>query len=135
DALPIEEATGAPYASHHRGVMHACGHDGHVAMGAVAARVLAERPPARTVHVLFQPAEEGHGGAEAVVADGVMEGVERVVGVHLWNELPVGTIGVKAGPLMASVDRLDISVRGRGGHGASPHRTADPVVAAAHVVV
>jgi amidohydrolase len=135
DALPIQEATAAPYASRRAGVMHACGHDGHVAMGAVAARTLAARGLERTVHVLFQPAEEGHGGAQAVVADGTMEGVERVVGIHLWNELPVGTIGVKAGPLMASVDRLDIAVRGRGGHGASPHRTADPVVAAAHVVV
>jgi amidohydrolase len=135
DALPIREATQAPYASRRDGVMHACGHDGHVAMGAVAARTIAGRGLRGTVHVLFQPAEEGQGGAQAVVADGMMDGVERVVGIHLWNELPVGTIGVKEGPLMASVDKLDIVVRGRGGHGASPHRTADPIVAAAHVVV
>jgi amidohydrolase len=116
-------------------VMHACGHDGHVAVGAVAARLLTGRVLAGTVRVLFQPAEERDGGARAVVADGVMQGVDRVIGVHLWNELPVGTIGVKSGPLMAAVDRLRIVVTGRGGHGAAPHRAADPVVAAAHIVV
>lgn len=136
DALPIQETTGAAYSSQNTGVMHACGHDGHVAMGLVAARLLAERRPhERTIHVLFQPAEEGHGGAEAVVADGIMAGVEQVVGVHLWNEMPVGTIGVKPGALMAAVDRLHIVVRGRGGHGAAPHRSADPIVAASHVIV
>jgi amidohydrolase len=135
DALPLQETTGAPYASRTPGVMHACGHDGHVAMGAVAARALGERELPRPVHVLFQPAEEGHGGARAVVDDGVMDGVERVFGVHLWNELPVGVIGVKPGPLMAAVDRLTIAVTGRGGHGASPHRTADPIVASSHVIV
>jgi amidohydrolase len=134
DGLPIQEATAAPYASRTPGVMHACGHDGHTAMGAVATRLLAERRPAGTVHVLFQPAEEGQGGAEAVARDGVMDGVDRVIGIHLWNELAVGTIGVKAGPLMASVDRLTITITGRGGHGAAPHRSADPIVAAAHVV-
>jgi amidohydrolase len=114
--------------------MHACGHDGHVAMGAVAARVLAARRPRGAVRLLFQPAEEGEGGAQAVVADGILEDVDVVLGVHLWNELPVGTLGVKAGPLMAAVDRLNIVVRGQGGHGGKPHRAADPVVAAAHVV-
>jgi len=134
DALPIQEQTREPYGSRVPGVMHACGHDGHVAMGAGAARVLAQRRlPGRTL-MLFQPAEEGEGGAQAVVADGVLEGVQAVLGVHLWNELPVGTLGVKAGPLMAAVDRLRIAVRGRGGHGGTPHRSADPVVAAAHVI-
>jgi amidohydrolase len=134
DGLPIQEQTGAPYASQVPGAMHACGHDGHVAMGAVAARVLAGRRPRGAVRMLFQPAEEGEGGAQAVVADGILEGVDAVLGVHLWNELPVGTLGVKAGPLMAAVDRLHIVVRGQGGHGGKPHRAADPVVAAAHVV-
>ncbi|PYQ14408.1 MAG: amidohydrolase [Acidobacteria bacterium] len=134
DALPIAEASGASYASAVEGTMHACGHDGHVAMGAAAARALAGRRGPGTVRLLFQPAEEGEGGAQAMVAAGVMDGVSAVVGVHLWNELPVGTLGVKAGPLMAAVDRLRIVVRGRGGHGGAPHRSADPVVAAAHVI-
>jgi amidohydrolase len=115
--------------------MHACGHDGHTAIGAGAARVLGRRRPPGTARVLFQPAEEGEGGAQRVVAEGVLDGVDAVLGIHLWNELPVGTIGVKAGPLMAAVDRLRIVIHGRGGHGGNPHRAADPVVAAAHVVV
>ncbi len=135
DGLPIQEQGDAPYASRVPGVMHACGHDGHTAMGATAARVLAARRPGGTVRVLFQPAEEGEGGAQRVIADGALEGVDVALGIHLWNELPVGTIGVKAGPLMAAVDRLRVVVRGRGGHGGHPHRAADPVVAAAHVVV
>ena len=135
DGLPIQEQGDAPYASRVPGVMHACGHDGHTAMGAAAVRVLAGRRPGGTVRVLFQPAEEGEGGAQAMIAEGALEGVDVVLGIHLWNELPVGTIGVKAGPLMAAVDRLRLVVRGRGGHGGHPHRAADPVVAAAHVVV
>jgi amidohydrolase len=134
DALPIQEQSVIPYASRVPGVMHACGHDGHVAIGAGAARVIAKRRPAGAVHVLFQPAEEGEGGAQRVIADGALEGVDVMLGIHLWNELPLGTIGVKAGPLMAAVDRLSIVVRGRGGHGGYPHRSADPVVAAAQVV-
>jgi amidohydrolase len=134
DALPIQEQTGAPYASLTPGLMHACGHDGHTAMGAAAARILGRRRPQGSVRVLFQPAEEGEGGAQAVVADGALAGVDLVLGVHLWNELPVGTLGVKPGALMAAVDRLKIVIRGRGGHGGQPHRAADPVVAAAHVV-
>jgi amidohydrolase len=134
DALPVQEDSAAPYASRTAGVMHACGHDGHVAMGAAAARVLARRPPAGTVRVLFQPAEEGEGGAQAMVAAGALEGVDVVLGVHLWNELAAGTLGVKEGALMAAVDRLRIVIHGRGGHGGTPHRSADPVVAAAQVV-
>jgi amidohydrolase len=134
DALPLQEHARTPYASQVPGVMHACGHDGHVAMGAVAARILAGRRLPGTVRVLFQPAEEGEGGAQAVVADGALDGVDLTLGVHLWNELAVGTLGVKEGPLMAAVDRLRIVVHGRGGHGGKPHRAADPVVAAAHVV-
>ena len=134
DALPIQEDSRSPYASEIPGAMHACGHDGHVAMGTAAARLTAARRAPLTVRVLFQPAEEGEGGAQAMVAAGAMDGVAMVVGVHLWNELPVGTLGVKAGPLMAAVDRLRIVVHGRGGHGGKPHRSADPVVAAAHVI-
>ena len=134
DGLPIHERNNVPYVSRRDGVMHACGHDGHVAMGAVAARILAGRSLRGGVRVLFQPAEEGEGGAQAVIRDGVLEGVDRVFGVHLWNEMPVGTIGVRTGPLMAAVDRLRIVIHGHGGHGAKPHRSADPVVAAAHVI-
>jgi amidohydrolase len=134
DALPIQERNEVPYASTVPGVMHACGHDGHTAMGAAAARVLARRPLPGEVRLLFQPAEEGEGGAQAVVKDGALEGVDIVFGVHLWNELEVGTLGVKSGPLMAAVDRLRITVRGQGGHGGKPHRAADPIVGAAHLV-
>jgi amidohydrolase len=134
DALPILEQTGASYASRVAGRMHACGHDGHVAMGAVAARLLAARALSGSAAVLFQPAEEGEGGAQAVLRDGALEGVDVVLGVHLWNELPLGVLGIKTGPLMAAVDRLRIVVHGRGGHGGKPHRSADPVLAAAHVV-
>jgi amidohydrolase len=134
DGLPIQEESDAPYASRVAGRMHACGHDGHTAIGAGAARILASRRLPGTVRVLFQPAEEGEGGAQAVIADGAMEGVDVCLGVHLWNELKAGTLGVKAGPLMASVDRLRIVIRGEGGHGAKPERAKDPIVAAAHVV-
>jgi len=135
DALPIQEDSKAPYASLAPGRMHACGHDGHVAMAVTAAKALVGRGLAGSVRVLFQPAEEGEGGAQAVIRDGGLEGVDVVMGVHLWNELPVGTIGVKEGPLMAAVDRLRIVIHGRGGHGGKPHRAADPIVAAAQVVV
>jgi amidohydrolase len=134
DALPIHEANDVPYKSAHEGRMHACGHDGHVAMGVMATRVLARRTLPGRVRMLFQPAEEGEGGAQAVIRDGGLEGVQRMFGVHLWNELPVGVLGVKDGPLMAAVDRLKIVVHGRGGHGGKPHRAADPVLAASHVV-
>jgi amidohydrolase len=134
DGLPIQEETGTSYASQVPGRMHACGHDGHVAMGAGAARLLPGRRLPGSVSVLFQPAEEGEGGAQAMVAENVLEGLDMVAGIHLWNELPVGTLGVKAGPLMAAVDRLRIVVHGRGGHGAKPHRAADPIVASAQVI-
>jgi amidohydrolase len=134
DGLPIQEENTAPYVSQEVGRMHACGHDGHTAIGAGVGRILGSRALPGRVRIVFQPAEEGEGGAQSVIRAGVMNGVDMVFGIHLWNELPIGTIGVKAGPLMASVDRLRIVIRGRGGHGAKPHRAADPVVAAAHVV-
>jgi amidohydrolase len=134
DALPLEEATGAPYASEETGRMHACGHDGHVAIAlAVAARLAAVQPDA-PVRFLFQPAEEGRGGAQACADDGALEGVGAALGLHLWSPLPVGTVGVNRGALMAAVDEFTIDIEGRGGHGASPHEAADPVLAAARVV-
>jgi amidohydrolase len=134
DGLPIQEQSDAPYASRVPGQMHACGHDGHTAIGALAARILAGRRLEGSARVLFQPAEEGEGGAQSVIRDGALDGVDLALGIHLWNELPVGTIGVKAGPLMAAVDRLRIVIHGRGGHGGTPQSAADPVVASAHVV-
>jgi amidohydrolase len=134
DALPLTEATGAPYESRVPGKMHACGHDGHVAIGLALAERLSRAPCASRFRFLFQPAEEGAGGAEACLADGILEGVIAAFGLHLWNQLPVGRIGVNRGALLAAVDEFAIEVEGRGGHGASPHETADPIVAAARII-
>jgi amidohydrolase len=134
DALPLTEATGASYESAVSGKMHACGHDGHVAIGLAVAERLSRAPCADRFRFLFQPAEEGAGGAEACLADGVLEGVSAAFGLHLWNQLPVGKIGVNRGALLAAVDEFAIEVEGRGGHGASPHETADPIVAAARII-
>jgi len=134
DALPLTEETGAPYASESPGKMHACGHDGHVAIGLALAERLAGASSAHRFRFLFQPAEEGAGGAEACAADGVLEGVRAAFGLHLWNQMPVGKIGVNRGALLAAVDEFSIEVEGRGGHGASPHETADPILAAARII-
>ena len=134
DALPLQEGTGAPYASEAPGKMHACGHDGHVAIALALAGRLSRAPSAGRFRLLFQPAEEGAGGAEACAADGVLEGVTAALGLHLWNQLPVGKVGVNRGALLAAVDEFTIEVEGRGGHGASPHETADPIVAAARII-
>ena len=134
DALPLTEATGAPYESRSPGRMHACGHDGHVAIGLSVAERISRSPFARRFRFLFQPAEEGAGGAEACAADGVLEGVTSAFGLHLWNQMPVGKIGVNRGALLAAVDEFSIEVEGRGGHGAAPHETADPIVAAARII-
>jgi len=143
DALPILEETGAEYASQTPGVMHACGHDGHTAIGLTVARMLnAHRDQlAGTVKFVFQPAEEtlgeeGLGGAEMMIRDGVLEGPrpDYALGLHLWNEQPLGWIGVAAGPVMAGADEFKLVITGKGGHGAVPHATIDPMVAAAHVI-
>lgn len=137
DALPVEEANAVPYRSTHPGKMHACGHDGHVAIGLeVARRLAALELPGGSVKFAFQPAEEVSNGAQAMIADGVLDGprVHAAFGIHLWNDLPVGQIGVMAGPVMASVDQFEIEIVGRGGHAAAPHQTIDPVLIAAHVI-
>jgi amidohydrolase len=134
DALPLTETTGAPYESESPGRMHACGHDGHVAIGLAVAERLARAPSAGRFRFLFQPAEEGAGGAQACAADGVLDGVGAAFGLHLWNQMPVGKIGVNRGALLAAVDEFAIEIEGRGGHGAAPHETADPIVAAARII-
>ncbi len=136
DALPVVERTGLPFAATN-GRMHACGHDGHVAALDAAADLLLLEPPARgRVVFAFQPAEEGAGGAAAMIADGVLEDPrpDAVFGIHLWTALPFGQAGVAMGPMMAAVDEFRIDVASPGGHAASPHETRDAVVAAAQVV-
>ncbi len=138
DALPILEETAAEYASQNPGVMHACGHDGHTAIGLTVARILeAHREElGGTVKFVFQPAEEGLGGAEAMLADGVLENPrpDYSLALHLWNDQPLGWLGVTPGPAMAASDRFQVTLSGRGGHGASPHLAIDPVLAGAQVV-
>lgn len=136
DALPVEEANDVPYRSRIPGKMHACGHDGHVAIGLEVARRLAPVTVGGTVKFAFQPAEEVSNGAQAMIADGVLEApkVDAAFGIHLWNDLPVGTIGITPGPIMASVDQFEIEIHGRGGHAAAPHQTVDAVLVAAHVI-
>lgn len=138
DALSILEETGAPYASQNPGVMHACGHDGHTAIGLTVARMLhAHRDElAGAVKFVFQPAEEGLGGAERMIAEGALEDPkpELTLALHVWNEKPLGWFGVAAGPAMAGAEIFKIKVRGKGGHGAVPHLAVDPVLASAQIV-
>jgi amidohydrolase len=139
DALPIDEDAGRSYGSKTPGKMHACGHDGHMAMLLGAATVLAactERL-SRDVVFCFQPGEEGFGGAEAMIREGVLSrhGVAEAYGLHLWSLFPAGTIHVRPGPTMAAQDEFVATMHGRGGHGALPHRAIDPIVAAAQAIV
>ncbi len=138
DALPIREETGAPYASQNPGVMHACGHDGHTAALLTVAKMLnAHRSElAGTVKFMFQPAEEGMGGAEKMIEDGVLENpkVDVALALHVWNEKPIGWIGISGGPAMAGAEIFKIKVTGKGGHGAVPHLAVDPILAAAQIV-
>ena len=137
DALPINEATGSAHASTRPGKMHACGHDGHTAMLLGAAKYLSEtRNFDGSVVFLFQPAEEGGGGARAMVDAGVMErwNVAEVYGLHNWPGMPVGHFAMRPGPQMAAPDKFEILVRGKGGHGAMPHLGVDTVLAASQIV-
>lgn len=136
DALPIEERTDLPYASSRQGLMHACGHDIHTTVGLGVARLLAsvaDRLTAR-VRLLFQPAEETAEGAAWMRADGAMEGVQALFGVHVFPSLEVGTVGVRSGSLTAAAGELEVEVLGEGGHGARPHQSTDAIWIAARVV-
>ncbi|HNT23358.1 MAG TPA: amidohydrolase [Anaerolineales bacterium] len=138
DALPIQEETGAEYSSCFPGLMHGCGHDAHTAIGLAVARLLSERKNeiSGTVKFMFQPAEEGMGGAPLMIEDGVLDNPKPdfALAMHVWNDCPVGWLGISQGPVMAAAETLHVRVIGKGGHGASPHQAVDPVLATAHII-
>ncbi len=138
DALPINEETGLPFSSRRKGIMHACGHDGHVAILLGTALVLGELKEhlRGTVRFIFQPAEEILSGAKAMIADGILRGpaMDRIYALHLWPWLPLGHVGVKTGTVMAGADRFTIVLRGKLGHGANPHLARDTITAAAYCI-
>ena len=139
DALPIDEATGLPFASQTPGVMHACGHDGHIAIGMGVAQLLVKHRHhlSGRVKMVFQPAEEGLGGAAAMVREGVMEHPKpsAAFGLHLWSRLPLNQVIVQEGPLWANAGIFELTVHGQGGHGAMPHETIDATLVASQIVV
>ena len=136
DALPMQETSGLSFSSKHDGVMHACGHDGHMAMLLGAAKILSQmdKELTGTIRFIFQPAEEGEGGARYMIEDGCLEGVDEIYGIHVWNYQPVGEVGAKEGPILAAADWFDIIIKGGGGHGATPQGPVDAVIVAAHLI-
>ncbi|MCD8504804.1 MAG: M20 family metallopeptidase [Burkholderiaceae bacterium] len=137
DALPMQETNSFGHASTVPGLMHGCGHDGHTAILMGAAKYLAKtRNFDGTVIFIFQPAEEGLGGAKAMIDDGLFErfDCDAVYALHNWPGLPAGMIGINSGPMMAAADRFEVVIQGRGGHGAHPYQTIDPVLVASHII-
>jgi amidohydrolase len=136
DGLPLDELTGLPFASQN-GAMHACGHDGHVAiaLGLAAALSKGRDSLAGSVRFAFQPAEERIGGAQNMIDEGVLEGVDRVFGLHIAADAPIGEVRVTPGAIMAAATHFRIIIRGKGGHASEPHATIDPIVVAAHAIV
>ncbi len=137
DALPLTEHTDVPWRSTQPGRMHGCGHDGHTAMLVGAARYLCEtRNFDGKAVLIFQPGEEGHNGAKAMIDDGLFERfpVRSVYAMHNWPAMRPGTVGINPGPMMAASDRLTITITGKGGHGAHPYNTVDPVLVAGHII-
>ncbi len=138
DALPIQEENQVSYCSQHDGIMHACGHDGHTAIALATAYYLSQHRHdfKGTVKIIFQPAEEGPGGAKPMIEAGILQhpDVDAIIGLHLWNNLPLGTVGVRSGALMAAVDHFKCTIHGQGGHGAMPHQTVDSIVVSAQIV-
>lgn len=137
DALPVQEEADVPFRSQNPGVMHACGHDAHMAMLLGAATLLKRNEASlpRRVRLIFQPQEERPpGGAKPMIEAGVLDDVQSIFGLHIWSQLPAGVLGVRTGPFMASVNNFQITIRGRGGHAAMPHECVDPIVVAATVV-
>lgn len=138
DALPIQEENEVDYRSQHDGIMHACGHDGHtaIALGTVCYLALHKHSFSGKVKFIFQPAEEGPGGAKPMIEAGVLKNpdVDAIVGLHLWNNLPLGTVGVRSGALMAAVEIFECTIFGKGGHGGMPHQTVDAIVVTAQIV-
>ena len=137
DALPIQEANEVEYKSQHDGKMHACGHDGHTAIALATAYYLSQhRDFSGTVKIIFQPAEEGPGGAKPMIEEGVLKNpdVDAIIGLHLWNNLPLGTVGVRSGALMAAVECFRLTILGKGGHGAMPDQTVDSIIVASQIV-
>jgi amidohydrolase len=137
DALPVQEENEIPYKSIYDGVMHACGHDGHTAMLLVAAKILWELKDQfkGTVKLIFQPAEELIQGAKKMLEEGVLEGVDSILAIHIWSELPSGKVSLEPGPRFAAGDRFKITVTGKGSHGAMPHKGIDAIIAASAIIL